>query len=103
MNDTKYRLIDNLPNGDCFFLALVKALKTKDIHTSVKDLRGRLSEEITQEHFEKIIKEDINDFNKEAQRLYTEGTAIRESRKTYEASVKKNKRCKKGKTIIIRI
>ena len=100
MNDTKYRLIDNLPNGDCFFLALVKALKTKDIHTSVKDLRNRLSEEITQEHFENY-KGRYNDFNKEAQRLYTQGTAIKESRKTYEASVKKNKKdAKKVKQLL---
>ena len=91
MEDDRYRLIDNLPNGDCFFLAMVKSLKTKDIHTTVKDLRAQLAEEITQEHYVNY-KTRYDEFKKEAISLVANGSELRENRSKYEAAAKKHKK-----------
>jgi len=46
MDDEDYKIISTKPNGDCFFLSIVKALKTIDVHTTVKDLRKQLADEV---------------------------------------------------------
>ena len=91
MEDERYRLIDNLPNGNCFFLAMVKSLKTKDIHTTVKDLRAQLADEITQEHYVNY-KTRYDDFKKEGLALVSKGSALRENKSKYEAAAKKHKK-----------
>ena len=90
MEDERYRLIDNLPNGNCFFLAMVKSLKTKDIHTTVKDLRAQLADEITQEHYVNY-KTRYDDFKKAALDLFTRGSAIQKQKGNYQANAKKHK------------
>ena len=91
MEDERYRLIDNLPNGNCFFLALVKSLKTKDIHTTVKDLRAQLADEITEEHYVNY-KTRYDEFKKEGLTLVAKGSELRENRSKYEAAAKKHKK-----------
>ena len=76
MDNQKYRLIGTLPNGDCFFLALVKSLRTKDIHVSVKKLRAQLADEVTQEIYQSY-KERFDDLSKELKSLLAQGLELK--------------------------
>ena len=49
LRSNKYDIIDNEGGGDCFFAVLRDALKSVKIDTSVKSIREKLANEVTEE------------------------------------------------------
>ena len=49
LRSNKYEILDNEGGGDCFFAVLRDALKSVKIETSVKSIREKLANEVTEE------------------------------------------------------
>ena len=94
MNDDNYRIIYTEPNGDCFFSALVKSLKTKDITTSVRELRQQLVDEIDEDIFINY-QERFNELESELKSLATKILDLKRQSKELKSDLAKNRRDRK--------